>query len=294
MKVLKKILKFMIVIAILLAHNLSVKGIGFDAEKACEAVFVVYSENCMGSGFSVGKNCIITNAHIIKDIEQTYVLTYGGKKYKTSVFAINKQLDIAVLSVKDANFPYLQSADMSKVKMGDDVYTIGSPKGMTYTLTKGGISNQNRIIENQSYIQIDAPINEGNSGGPLLNNEGLLLGMNTLKIKNSEGIGLAIPINTICSYLKKIGLNLDENGNVIGDIEVNGETTPFEPIPDNETSENQISENSKKNNYLIIMLVLSLTINIFLIILLIRKKNKTNRIYYDSSERTDFDIDIWE
>ena len=96
------------------------------------------------------------------------------------------------------------------MKTGDDIYAIGAPKGMAYTLTKGGVSAKERMIGNKSYIQIDAAINEGNSGGPLLNDAGQVLGMNTLKMSDSEGIGLAIPVNRICEYLKSLGIELKD------------------------------------------------------------------------------------
>ena len=202
MRPIKVLLSLIIVVAVLFASTLSVSAIGFEAETAYESVFVIYSGNSLGSGFAVGENCVVTNAHVIDNPRNITVETYGGTKYKASVLGINEQQDIAVLIVQDAQFPYLDIADLSTMKTGDDIYAIGAPHGMAYTLTKGGISAKERMVGNQSYIQIDAPINQGNSGGPLLNDDGQVLGMNTLKMSDSEGIGLAIMNRLIraCSY----------------------------------------------------------------------------------------------
>ena len=159
MRPIKVLLSLIIVVAVLFASTLSADAIGFDAEMAYGSVFVIYSGNSLGSGFAVGPNCIVTNAHVINNPRDITVETYEGDKYKASVLGMNERQDIAVLIVKDAKFPYLEIADLSTMKTGDDIYAIGAPHGMAYTLTKGGVSAKERIVGKQSYIQIDAPIN---------------------------------------------------------------------------------------------------------------------------------------
>ena len=105
-------------------------------------------------------------------------------------------------------------ADSSATEIGDDVYAIGAPNSMAYTLTKGIVSSKERMIGTDVYIQIDAPLSEGNSGGPLLNGNGEVIGINSRKISNSEGIGLAIPMTVVCAYLEAQGYSMDENGNI--------------------------------------------------------------------------------
>ena len=188
-KPVRVLLSLLMVAAVLFASTSSVSAIGFDAEKAYESVFVVYSGTSLGSGFAIGENCVITNAHVITDTDNIAIVTYEGTEYAASLLGINEDEDIAVLVIENAAFSYLMMANLSAVKIGDDIYTIGAPKGMAYTLTKGTISAKERIIREKSYIQIDAAINEGNSGGPLLNDSGEVLGMNTLKMTDSEGIG---------------------------------------------------------------------------------------------------------
>lgn len=301
MKPIRVLLSLIIVVAVLFASTLSAGAIGFEAEAAYESVFVIYSGNSLGSGFAVGENCIVTNAHVIDDPRNITVETYGGTKYEASVLGMNEQQDIAVLIVRDAQFPYLDIADLSAMKTGDDIYAIGAPHGMAYTLTKGGISAKERMVGNQSYIQIDAPINQGNSGGPLLNDAGQVLGMNTLKMSDSEGIGLAIPISRVCEYLKSLGIELNTNGNVLDSVKIPEATNPPETEPDGNDESKEPSDEQDNEQHTpaityiaVIVAALSLAANVVLAVFLINEKKKSIVVPYDPSERTDFDIDILE
>ena len=162
-KPVRVLLSLLMVAAVLFASTSSVSAIGFDAEKAYESVFVVYSGTSLGSGFAIGENCVITNAHVITDTDNIAIVTYEGTEYAASLLGINEDEDIAVLVIENAAFSYLMMANLSAVKIGDDIYTIGAPKGMAYTLTKGTISAKERIIREKSYIQIDAAINEADT-----------------------------------------------------------------------------------------------------------------------------------
>lgn len=300
MKPIKVLLSLMIVVAILFASTFSVYAIGFNAEEVYESVFVVYSGNSLGSGFAVGKNCIVTNAHVISNERNVYVKSYGGEEYQATILGINESQDIAVLVITGAEFSYLPIADLSVMNTGDDIYAIGAPKSMAYTLTKGVISAKERIVGYNTYIQIDAAINEGNSGGPLLNDTGQVLGMNTLKMSDSEGIGLATPANVICEYLNELGIELDSSGNVLdGVFPSTGDT--IEPTQSNSNGKTQNDKPSTESKSIPIITYVAFAIagaslisNVVLFILLIYQKKKNLTLKYDPKERTDFDIDIWE
>lgn len=297
MKTIRVLLSLLMVVAVLFAPTLSASAIGFEAEKAYESVFVIYSGNSLGGGFSVGENCIVTNAHVIEDEENITIISYGGDEHQATVLGINEIEDIAVLVVDDVCFPYLTIADISTMKTGDDIYAIGAPKGMAYTLTKGGVSAKERVIKNSTYIQIDAAINEGNSGGPLLNDAGQVLGMNTLKISDSEGIGLAIPINRICEYMKSLGVELTADGNVSKAIELPEQTptTTHEIEKENNQTGSHDEEHLPISTFVAMAVAaLSLIGNIVLSIMLIYQKRKNITLQYDPRERTDFEIDVWE
>ncbi len=294
MKSLKVLLSLSVLLAVLLAATLPANAIGFVAEEIYESVFVVYSGNSLGSGFAVGKNCIITNAHVVNNPRSVTIKTYSGEEYKAFVVGIDSNLDIAVLGVNGADFPYLSVADNSKMNIGDDIYAVGAPKSMAYTLTKGVISAKEREIGNYKYIQIDAAINEGNSGGPLLNETGQVLGVNTLKMSDSEGIGLAIPMVRVCEYLKTLGIKTDAQSNVENELtepESEEETTVSQQkTPDDGETE----KDSPYTKTITAVAVCSVTLNIILLILLLNKRKKNPVPYCDPRERTDFTIDILE
>lgn len=297
MKPIRVLLSLLMVMAMLLASPVSANAIGFEAESAYASVFVVYSGNSLGSGFAIGENCIVTNAHVIADNDHITIISYDGDEFEAAILGISEDEDIAVLVVDNITFPYLPVADLSSMKTGDDIYAIGAPKGMAYTLTKGSVSAKERIVRSKSYIQIDAAINEGNSGGPLLNDNGQVLGMNSLKMSDSEGIGLAIPISQICEYISSLGIELDAAGNVSGNVDVpKRASSPSEPA---NNEENQIDSHETEfaspiTTVAVIVATLSLIGNIVLSIMLIYQKKKNINIRYDPSERTDFDIDVWE
>ncbi len=295
MKSVRELLSLIMVGAILFASAFSTSAIGFEAETVYESVFVIYSGDSLGSGFAIGENCVVTNAHVIDDKNQITVKTYGDDEYDAYVIGMDTEADIAVLVVEEIKFTFLPVADLSTMKTGDDIYAIGAPKGMAYTLTKGGISAKERKISGSSYIQIDAPINEGNSGGPLLNDAGQVLGVNTLKMSDSEGIGLAIPITRVCEYIKSLGVELDANGNVVGRVDAPEPETNI--APENEGGNEKIIykyKTSKITYAAFFVAVLSLAGNVVLAILLNKEKKKKIAPPYDPSERTDFDIDILE
>ncbi len=275
-----------------------VYAIGFQAEEIYDSVFVIYSGASLGSGFAVGSNCIVTNEHVISNRGNIMIADYSGNQKEAYMIASDEMLDIAVLGVEDAVFKPLAAADLSKISTGDAAYAIGAPNSMAYTLTGGIISAKERVIGTQSYIQTDAAINSGNSGGPLLDDSGNVLGVNTLKISDSEGIGLAVPISRVQEFLEAQGIALLENGTVNGEVNPQPAENRSD-IGQNEGSEKNaasgwIEKNRAKIMVLTVCLVLSMSLNIILIIYLVFQKRKSIIKEYDPSERTDFDIDLLE
>ena len=296
MKLQKTLLSLICVVAVLLAFPLSASAIGFTAEEKYNSVFVVTSGNSLGSGFAVGENCIVTNSHVLDNPNNIVLTTYAGETHTAYLVGYNQDKDIAVLGVKDAKFTPLTIADYKSLNTGDDVYAIGAPKSMAYTLTKGVISAKERKIGKHTYIQTDAAINEGNSGGPLLNDAGNVIGINTLKMSDSEGIGLAIPMTVVSDFLKSLNIELDENGNVAEAIVQ--ETKDKET--DKPSNKDEDNEQEKPTNTPLIVTILTFALcvsvagNIVLVILLVFQKRKNLNLKYDPRERTDFDIDILE
>jgi serine protease Do len=166
----------------------------------------------LGSGFIINKNgTIITNNHVINNAEDI-VVRVGDKDYKAKVLAADNLMDIAVLKINSKDiFKPIKFGNSDKARVGDWVVAIGNPFGLGGTVTSGIISAKNRDINLTRYdelIQTDASINQGNSGGPLFNLDGDVIGINTAIIapgkSGSIGIGFAIPSNAASNVINQL------------------------------------------------------------------------------------------
>ena len=158
--------------------------------------------SALGSGFIIdAKGIVVTNNHVIKDAEDILVRVDGDKEYKAKVIGSDPLSDLAVLKIESQDrFIPVKFGDSDKARIGDWVIAIGNPFGFGGTVTSGIISARNRSIglsRYEDFIQTDASINQGNSGGPLFNMDGEVIGINTaiLGPSGSIGIGFSIPSN---------------------------------------------------------------------------------------------------
>ncbi len=171
----------------------------------------------LGSGFFFNENgSILTNAHVVAGAKTIEVTLKDQKNPVTATLVgIDQELDLAVLKVNLPNkVPYLKFGDSEKARIGEWVIAIGNPLGLDHTVTLGIISAKGRPLmasqgsgNSQSYedmIQTDAAINPGNSGGPLLNLHGDVIGINTAVSAAGQGLGFAIPINSVKSILNEL------------------------------------------------------------------------------------------
>ena len=159
--------------------------------------------SALGSGFIIDKKgIVITNNHVIQDADDIIVRVDGDKEFKADVIGTDPLSDIAVLQLNTKEtFTPVKFGDSDKARIGDWVIAIGNPFGLGGTVTSGIISARNRSIglsRYEDYIQTDASINSGNSGGPLFNMQGDVIGINTaiLGRSGSIGIGFSIPSNS--------------------------------------------------------------------------------------------------
>ena len=166
--------------------------------------------SALGSGFIIKENgIVITNNHVIQNAEDILV-RIGAKEYKAKVIGADPYMDIAVLKMETKDkFQAVKFGDSDKARVGDWVVAIGNPFGLGGTVTAGIISARNRDINLTRYddfIQTDASINQGNSGGPLFNLEGEVIGINTaiLGQSGSIGIGFAIPSNAASNVIDQL------------------------------------------------------------------------------------------
>lgn len=157
-----------------------------------------------GSGFFVGDGKVVTNYHVIKGASKLTAITYNKKEYEIeTILGYDEGLDIAVLELNKKYDSLLLSQE--DVVGGEEVYTFGSPLGLTGSMTKGMVSTASRKIdgEDAEFIQIDASISPGNSGGPLVNVYGEVIGINTLYYEDGQNLNFAINIKE----LQKINTN---------------------------------------------------------------------------------------
>ena len=205
---------------IALDDGLHTKEIASAVEPAIVGISGVGSSGeSVGSGVCVAKGgYIVTNSHVINNCDKIYL--YLSDKSKTTADLIYEDtvLDLAILK-SQASLPYLNLGDSDDLEVGQDILAVGTPLSLTltHTFTKGIISAMNRTLKvgssngegyMQNLIQHDASLNPGNSGGPLINSKGEVVGINTLKINSGEGIGFAIPTKSfkslLNSYVNKI------------------------------------------------------------------------------------------
>lgn len=186
----------------------------------------------VGSGSIVTEDgYILTNSHVISDGDagEINVLYSNGEESKAELIWNDTTLDLAVIKVDGNNLPAIDIGDSDKVKVGDKAVAIGNPLGLELqsTVTSGIISGLNRTVSFQNgaqmdgLMQTDAAINSGNSGGALLNSKGELIGINTAKAGNSDGIGFAIPVNIAKSVIDEVAETGEFNSVYLGITGIN-------------------------------------------------------------------------
>lgn len=198
------------------------EGFDFGEEFDFGDGFGSSQEDALGSGVIFkkleGKAYVITNNHVVKDADSLEVVLVGGETKKATLVGTDNVSDIAVLSIDSKGIGEVaEFGDSSKLRLGETVIAIGNPLGLGDTLTSGIVSYTNRIIPvslnqdgvydwEQEVIQTDAAINEGNSGGALVDLNGKVIGINTMKIADTgvEGLGFAIPVNEITEIVTEL------------------------------------------------------------------------------------------
>ncbi len=177
-----------------------------------------YSSGSIGTGVAISKGgYVLTNSHVVTTDNVTLYLA-SGETCKATLKYRDKSQDLAILK-SAIDLPYLEVASIGSYFVGEDVLAIGTPLALQFkhTVTKGIISATNRTIRVDNsdgatlynLIQHDASINPGNSGGPLINLKGQVIGINTVKVEDAEGLGFAIPTDTITPIFSKLSANGD-------------------------------------------------------------------------------------
>lgn len=199
----------------------SVVGISTKTEVVSQNIFGMSSGQVVegvGTGFIVNENgYIVTNSHVVGDgtAKTITVQLTDGRELQGNVLWNDATLDLAMVKIDATGLVPVELGDSSEVNIGSYAVAIGNPLGMAFdrSVTQGVISGLNRTITvgnsmeqttMEGLMQTDASINSGNSGGPLLNSQGQVIGINTAKAASGEGLGFAIPINTVKPVIEEI------------------------------------------------------------------------------------------
>jgi serine protease Do len=177
------------------------------------AVVQVRTPGGLGSGFFVNEDgFLITNFHVTEGETQISVEVFQQKNgelerkvYKqVKIVSLNKFGDLALLKVEDKDAPkfvHVVLGDSDALAVGERVFAIGSPLGLERSVTEGIVSTKTRQLQGELYLQTTAQINPGNSGGPLFNLHGEVVGVTNMKITSGEGLGFAIPVQSVVFFL---------------------------------------------------------------------------------------------
>lgn len=162
-----------------------------------------------GSGVIISDDgYILTNNHVVEGAKEVVVTLDDGREIEAEIVGLDPKTDLAVLKIEgDDDLPGAPMGDSDEIRVGDYVMAIGNPFGLGHTVTAGIVSAKGRVIGAGPYddfIQTDASINPGNSGGPLINMHGEVVGVNTAIMARGQGIGFAIPVNTVKALVPQL------------------------------------------------------------------------------------------
>lgn len=161
----------------------------------------------VGTGFFVAPKVLATVGHQVRGAGDISVHLSGGRKLSARPLMLAEDADLALVRVLDDSSPSITPMAAGEAKLGDEVFTIGCPLGLSQTMTRGVVSHPARNISGNTLIQTDLAINRGNSGGPLVNRSGQLIGVVQGTLRASSGIHFAIPANRLGDLMQRAGLN---------------------------------------------------------------------------------------
>ncbi|MEJ2267618.1 MAG: S1C family serine protease [Nanoarchaeota archaeon] len=175
-------------------------------EEAIKAVVTIKTDTSQGTGFIIEETgYLITNYHVMEGAKSAGIFTFNDKVHQVKLIGYDEDFDLALLKI-EGNYEKLELADSDDAQIGEKVIAIGNPLGLQFSVSQGIISNlhQEGPTGQEAYIQTDAALNPGNSGGPLINKQGKVVGINNFKIKETEGLGFALESNYIKDIVNEI------------------------------------------------------------------------------------------
>lgn len=177
-------------------------------EENIKGVVTIKTDVAQGTGFLITDDgYIMTNSHVLSGARYANIYTYDGTRYSADLTGYDLTIDIALLKIS-GSFEKLSLGNSDDVRLGEKVIAIGNPLGLSFSTSEGIISAKDRIGSNNLpyYFQTDASLNPGNSGGPLINTQGKVIGINNFKIASGESLGFALEINYAKETVNEIAL----------------------------------------------------------------------------------------
>ena len=185
-------------------------GVGEDfsgiIEDAVLSVVTIKTDISQGTGFIIDEQgYVVTNYHVMKNAQAATIITSNYENHAVSLVGYNEELDIALLKIF-GTYDELEFGNSDNIQVGEKVIAIGNPLGLQFSATQGIISGVHRAGPNELsiYIQTDAALNPGNSGGPLIDVKGEVIGINNFKVGDSESLGFALESNYIKQAINEI------------------------------------------------------------------------------------------
>src|SRR5690606_33619026 len=179
------------------------------AEYSLPAVVTVETRSGTGSGFFIHpEGYFLSNEHLVRGQQQVTAVLLSGERVGARVVFSDSRSDVAVLLLERRNVPTLRLADADALVVGDEVYAIGAPLALSHSVTRGIVSGV-RQHEDIELLQTDAAVNPGNSGGPLVNERGEVVGMITFRVVDSDGIAFAVSSPSLARLLGEVGLSFN-------------------------------------------------------------------------------------
>ncbi len=205
----QKIIEFEDQLKTIKIKNKDFTGIIQDVLKS---VVTIRTNKGMGSGVIINsKGYVVTNFHVIDGATEAGLRTYDNKVHPITIIGAEKNSDIAVLKIQSTEFFKSLEFETSRTNIGDPVIAVGNPAGLEFSVTEGIISATERTGENGvKYVQTDVSINPGNSGGPLVNIKSKIVGINTMKKENMEGLGFAVQAEVVKQIAEQIITKYEE------------------------------------------------------------------------------------
>lgn len=206
-KRLKRLAALLFALALIGVHG-TCFAISFNMDEICDSVVVVHTSNSVGTGFAISNNMIVTNHHVVDTTTHYTIETRSGTLLEGRLIGSDESRDLSLVEVIGGNLPTIpMTTDIPP--LGAEVFAVGSPQGLGFTVSGGVISTAEREVDGITYIQTDAATNPGNSGGPLLNELGQVIGVNNMKVQDADRISLAIPMSSVVEFLRDSGVEVN-------------------------------------------------------------------------------------